>query len=168
MSKPKRDIKIRVDITYQDALAYIREGLRRDGLVAPEGDDCFMINGDAGNPDDVLVEVVGVSVAQPERPAGVSLAELRALRTGGDEEEEEEEIKKPAKKKKPRAPDEPRTLVHDEDDSTLEKEIRSFNRTVPKVPEVGPKANEVAKRRPRVGESLEAMGKDPHDMSDEI
>lgn len=155
--------RIKVDIPRVDAINYIREGLKREGLIAPDDDADFVINGDAVNDDDVLVEVANVSVGVKPREKGVSLADLRSAAP-------EEEVRQPAKKtRKPYNPDEPRTLVHDEDEEAIEKEIKSFNKRMPAKPAVGKDAaQDDRSRRSRVGDTLEDLGKDPTDMSDEI
>jgi|GEM_PF-4301262 len=161
MSK-KRDIRVKVEISYSDVINYIRDGLKRDGLEAPDGDESFCINMDAVNGDDVLVEVVGVSVVQTAREKGTPLAELRAQRAPRDDED------KPKAKRKPYNPDEPRALEQDEDVEEVTRDVRRFNRSMPKAPAVGLKAPDAASRMVRVGNTLEDLGKDPTDMSDEI
>lgn len=161
MSK-KRDIKIKVDLSYEDVMEYVREGLRRDGLIAPDDDESFRLHPDAVNADDVLVEVVGVSVVQNTREKGVSLSDLRA-QTGGREEEA------PRKKKAgPTASKEADPEESEEDLIEELKEINRFNRSMSAAPAKGIHASDASQRMARVGRTLDDLGKDPSDMSDEI
>lgn len=169
MSRPKKSITFKVDLTREDVLAYIREGLKKDGFLAPDDDDAFKVNEDAVNAEDVLVEVVSVSVAPTEREKGASLADLRAARANKSPAGDADEDEAPRPRRK-RDAEEPRQLVHDEDDLDLKKSVRSFNAAMPPAPPKGKTAVD-PNERPRkrlVGETLDDLGKDPTDMSDEI